>query len=777
MVKKKSMDLRRREFLKLAGLGLAAASLDPRRLLPFSGEQDVTTSPLWPQLADDSFPFPYDENFFACAERIYNLRPNRAGDSLARWRADLSLLLKEGTSLDIKVASAETREGLATSSAVQSFIGVQDSLTLQLPGSDSERLYYQVQYRSGQEAWRALSPKSFRLPNTRLESGGRVKVLLINDDHNFDDAVHKMPKSHQQLMLSGDYVNEFLKGLRFNPSWRPSPPLDSLDNGFSLAQAMGYILAAEDPDFVINLGDTTGIGASYRWENMGLPYKSLTEADKDYIARTLWLRMRKIFSALTPSLPFFIGLGNHDGEEGWNALRGQARSWRQKYFALPTDQIYPEGGHSQGNYYAFTWGGDEDGHGGAEFIILDCTAFCGGREPARIEDWTLGTQQFDWLKKVLQNREKHWIFACFHHVLGGWPAGPEETRLDLAYGRGPLFTAQDYQGLGDPANVEQVRITQLAAEAGVSAFLYGHDHIHYYRRLTSGWNQRPLYGICCGSPKKIAEGWWWKGPYWRRFYGDGYSRPPGFFGPPGYTRLTIDAQRLTADYILVSYSPLSNTPPGSQTGDIFSRLVVDSPKPRIATDQTALAASFEEGQPGLLSLSLQVKNGGVGPLNFSLSPSKSWIELMPAAGKSWGEYVEVKAKIRTAYLVEGQYAESLTIISPEAENSPVQVPLTLTVLPPVIKPPTDLQAEWRRAQAGQYLVLLAWKPNRANRHISCYNVYLAAAGSGPKLLGVVSPSSCSYVFSAGGRRARLTFLVSAVDLRGREGEPAACTVE
>jgi hypothetical protein len=150
---------------------------------------------------------------------------------------------------------------------------------------------------------------------------------------------------------------------------------------------------------------------------------------------------------------------------------------------------------------------------------------------------------------------------------------------------------------------------------------------------------------------------------------------------------------------------------------------------------------------------------------------------MPAAGKSWGEYIEVKAKIRTAYLVEGQYTENLTIISPEAENSPVQVPLTLTVLPPVIKPPTDLQGQWRRAQAGQYLVLLAWKPNRANRHISCYNVYLAAAGSGPRLLGVVSPSSCRYVFSAGGRRARLTFLVSAVDLRGREGEPAACTLE
>jgi 3',5'-cyclic AMP phosphodiesterase CpdA len=771
------MDLRRREFLKLAGLGLAAASLDPRRLLPFSSGQDPATSPLWPQLADDSFPFPYDENFFACAERIYNLRPNRGQDRSFLWRANLNLILKEGTGLDIKVVTAPTREALATSSAVQPFIGVKDSLTVPLTGNDSERLYYQVLYRSGQEAWRALSPKSFRLPNTRLEDGGRVKVLVIADDHNFDDADHKMPPSFQGLMLSGDYVNEFLKALRFNASWQPSPPLDTLDNGFSLAQAMQYILTAEDPDFLINLGDTTGLGASYRWAALGLPSGSLTEEDKETVARTLWLRMRKIFSALTPSLPIFQTLGNHDGEESWNSVRDRARSWRQKYFTQPTNQTYPEGGHSQGNYYAFTWGGDVKGRGGAEFIILDCTAFCGGREPVQIQEWTLGAQQFDWLKNVLQNREKHWIFACVHHALGGWPAGPEETRLDLAYGRGPLFLRQDYQNFGDPAGVEQVRITDLAAEAGLTAFLYGHDHIRHHRQLMSGWNQRPLYSLCCGSPKRVAEEWWWDGAYWRRFYGEGYSQPPGFFGPPGYTRLTLEAHRLTADYVLVSYSPFSNVPSGTRAGDIFSRLVVDSPEPRIATDQPALAASFEEGQPGRLSLSLKVKNDGAGPMNFSLTPSQSWIELMPAAGKSWGEYEEVEAIIRTVDLVEGQYAEHLTINSPEAKNSPIQVPLTLTVLPPVIKPPTDLRGEWRRAQAGQYVALLAWTPNRANRHISCYNVYLAGAGGGPELLGAVSPSSCGYVYSAGGRRARLTFLVSAVNQHGREGEPAACTVE
>jgi 3',5'-cyclic AMP phosphodiesterase CpdA len=770
------MDLRRREFLKLAGMGLAAAGLEMRNLWSLTGRQDIATSPLWPQLADDSFPFPYDEDYFACAERIYNLRPSRSRDSASRWRADLNLLLKDGLSLDIKVAAAETRAGLAASSKVQAFTGVKDSLTLPLVGHDSNRLFYQVQYRSGQEAWRALSPKSFKLPNAQLENGGQVKVLIISDDHNFDDADHKMPKSHKPLMLSGDYVNEFLRGLRFNPSWQPSPPLDTLDNGFSLAQAMRHILTTEDPDFLINLGDTTGIGASYRWPILGLPSESLTEADKNAIAQTLWLRMRKIFSALTPSLPIYIALGNHDGEESWNPLRDKALYWRQKYFPQPTDQTYPQGGHSQGNYYAFTWGGGEDDRGGAEFIFLDCTAFCGSREPARLEDWTLGPRQLDWLQNVLHNREKHWIFVCFHHVLGGWPAGPEETRQDLAYGRGPLFTLQDYQGLGDPARVEQIRLTDMAATAGVSAFLYGHDHIHHHRSLATGWNNKQLNSICCGSTKKVAEEWWWNGSYWRRFYGQGYGRTPDFFGPPGYNRLTIEPFRLTADYVLVSYSPFSNTPSGSKTGDIFSSLAVDNPKPRLGVDPEALAVSVEEGTLGQLPLNLRVKNEGSGPMNFSLSASQPWIALSPTAGKSWGEYFDFKVNIRTFSLTEGHHTESLSVQSPEAGNSPVHIRLDITVLPPVIRPPLDLTGVWRKAEAGQALALLSWKPNRANRNISRYHVYLASGGSAPRFLGFVSASTCRYSYVAG-RRTNLTFLVSAVDSRQREGEPAVCTLE
>jgi len=569
------MNLKRRDFLKLAGLGLTGTGLATGRLfsrVASTGLPKAAPSPLWSQLADEEFPFPYDESAFLCAERVYNLRPRSFLYGPSLWRANLNLLLRPESALDIKVYVADSREGLAGARVVHSFQDVKDSLTLFLEGHDNERLYYQVQYRKGREAWSSLSPKSFRLPNARLSKGGRVRVLLISDDHTFDDIDPNLPDSHRDLMLSGDYINDYLRGLRADPGWLPRPPLHRLPNGLALARILVHILNNEDPDFIIHLGDTNGIGASYRWPELGLPAAPSSEAEKELIARTLWLRMRKIYSALTPSFPMFLALGNHDGEESWNSLRTQACQWRNKYFPLPTLGTYPEGGHHQGKYYAFTWGADGAGRGGAEFIVLDCTGFCGGTEPRTLQDWTLGAAQLDWLGRILQNREKHWIFPCFHHVLGGWPAGPDEHRRDVSYGRGPLFLAQDYQGLADPQTVEQVRITDMVSEAGAAAFLYGHDHIFHHRPLAEGWRGKMLHSLCCGSSKYIGEVWWWQGKYWRTFYGETSVDNPSFFGPSGYARLDIAAEEVMADYI---------SPPGygavypSGTNTLVSRVILD----------------------------------------------------------------------------------------------------------------------------------------------------------------------------------------------------------
>lgn len=435
------MGLNRRRFFKLGGAGLAAmAGLNPRILYPYAPDGLESPFVLQSQSCEEEFPFPYDDLNFECAERIYNVRRSQADKSA--FLANLNLVVKGGKTLDVKVLVNENPENLPKRGDVYAFYGVRDVLDILLSGFDSPRLHYQVQYREGGGTWKAHAPRSFKLPSRSLADGGKITALIMSDDHTFDDADYDVPDAFMPVKLNGDYVSAFMRRLRANSAWKPSGGLAPLRNGFSLAQTLNYILANEDPDFIVNLGDATGIGANYKWKGLGLPTTNLTEGDHEYISRILWMRMRKMYSAVTPSIPFYMALGNHDGEEIWNSLRANATEWRKKLFALPDSALFPEGGHPDGNYYAFTSGADVNNRGGAQFIFLDVCRFC-ARAPKKPEEWTLGTEQSKWFEGVLSRGEKDFSFACFHHVLGGWPAGTDEQRHDVAYGRGPLFREED----------------------------------------------------------------------------------------------------------------------------------------------------------------------------------------------------------------------------------------------------------------------------------------------------------------------------------------------
>ena len=110
---------------------------------------------------------------------------------------------------------------------------------------------------------------------------------------------------------------------------------------------------------------------------------------------------------------------------------------------MPDDRTYPEGGHPDGLYYAFSWGSDRSYRGGVRFIVLHTTAFTGDAYPKTPEGWTLGDAQRQWFERTAKLGEKHWVFACAHHALGGWPAGSDKQDKSMAGGRGSLFTRED----------------------------------------------------------------------------------------------------------------------------------------------------------------------------------------------------------------------------------------------------------------------------------------------------------------------------------------------
>ncbi len=680
------MRLRRREFLKYGSIGLAAAGLSPRSL--FSSDPMTAAVPsaslLRAQLLSTDYPFPYDDRYFACAERIYNVRP--AGVGVPGSRASLNLVPAPGRKLDIKVQTASSLEGLSNPQDVFTFYGVDNILDVELAAGDIPRLFYQVIYRDGSGPWQALFPKSVKLPTVSLEDGGEIKVILFGDDHTFDDGDYAVPDSLKASKLSGDYVNEILRNARFNPENPVRSPADSLRNGLCLAQSLRYIMAHEDPDLLINLGDTNGLGAGYKWPGLGLPTEGLTDKDYDSISRLLWLRMRKMYSAITPHIPMFIAQGNHDGEEQWNPARNRAREWRSRLFAMPDDRTYPEGGHPDGSYFAFSWGGDRSYRGGARFVVLHTTAFTGDGYPKTPEGWTLGEAQRQWFERVVKLGEKHWVFCCTHHALGGWPCGSNEQDRSMAYGRGPLFSREDYLPYANPDLVEQVKLTDLGRENGLRAFLYGHDHIFFSKKIGQTAPNADMLAVCCGSTKYMGEAGWWKDPYWSRDYGSYLGTSPRFWGPPGITRMTIRKDETVIDYLHTAFTWYSNHPLDAGIGVVLSTRTLINPPPRLQVETGELAFQAVEGQKGPAPGILRLKNSGGGRLRYELQADTPWLSVSRSGDESWGEWDEVEVHVRSKMLDHGDYHGKITITCPGAAGPPIDVKVSLTVRPSTLKP-------------------------------------------------------------------------------------------
>ena len=770
------MGLKRREFVKLGGAGLLLAGLDLKTLFGLPAER--AASPFIEQLTSTEFPFPYDPAVFEAAERISNVRRSVSDPSV--WLTDLNLLVKSGKTLDIKVLVADRREALATTMDVQSFAGVKDSLDLQIRGYDSPRLYYQVQYRVGQDAWKALPPRNFKIPNAKLQNGGQINAFFIGDDHNFDDGSVNVPPEYIQTKITGDYFFDFLNILRSNRNSEPSAPLNRLNFSFYLIHGLYHILASEDPDFIVNLGDSNGIGAKHRWESWGLPFKNLTETGYDYIARVLWLRSRKAFSAVTPNMPVYWALGNHDGEGARSEERAKAKLYRQKYFQFPTGVTHPEGGHPDGNYFAFTWGADEKNRGGAQFVILDVCGFY-AQAPKKIEEWTLGTEQLRWFEDVLKRNDSEWSFACYHHVLGGWPAGPDEVQNDCVYGRGPLFASQDYTPYADPAKIEQVKLTELGKKYGLRAFIYGHDHIFYTKRIGEGANKKDLYGVCAGSTKYFGEQPWWKRPFWLKHYGDGFKPNPDFLGPSGITRLSLKSDQARFDYIGLKRTPFSNLPGNDKVEPtIYASLILTNPAPAMELDKTDF--SFETDERSTApppSQALKVRNTGGRGLHFTATPDRDWISVTPTSGSSWRTWTDLSVSLLLTNLSLGTHNGSIKIESPSSGIAPIQVPVQFVIKEVPLYSPLNFagtRLEVDRYTSRLNTIILTWRENQLNTYVQKYQLYLLDETGRRTPIGETDPAIFAFMVHQTRKDTSYRFALTVVNPRGREGDAVVTTV-
>lgn len=238
--------------------------------------------------------------------------------------------------------------------------------------------------------------------------------------------------------------------------------------------------AAAQPDFMLSLGDIFGDDHTPT---------TTTSADMDNLHKYY----RQYLGQICHSVPFYVCLGNHEGENDYYLAQTPPDNiavwgtiWRKYYYPNPYPNSFYSGNtitenfgiDSPENYYAWTWGD-------ALFVVLDVyrTELFPGAAPADPTkptnwDWTLGYTQYQWMRNVLETSTATHKFVFAHHTRGQGRGGVS-TATGCEWGgmQGNQYKFDVYRpGWGKP-------IHQVFIDSGVDIFFQGHDHLFAKEQL------------------------------------------------------------------------------------------------------------------------------------------------------------------------------------------------------------------------------------------------------------------------------------------------------
>lgn len=290
--------------------------------------------------------------------------------------------------------------------------------------------------------------------------------------------------------------------------------------------------ANDNPDFIISLGDIFG-DDHYPW--------TITS----HMCDSLHYLYRDRLGSVCHSIPFYVCLGNHEGEKKYyldtqppNNIAVWSTLWRKYYYPNPEPNTFYSGdtiqeqygvGHAQ-NYYAWTWGN-------ALFVVLDAYRYdcyyANADTTAKPTNWnwTLGKTQYDWLKSTLENSKAKFKFVFAHHVSGESRGGvvPAQYFEWGGYDRNGVYRFDTYRpGWGKP-------IHQLFVDNGVNIFFQGHDHLFAHETLN---------GITYQEVPMAADATYTKG-----MIANGAAYLSDTIDASGHVRVTVNPSYVKVDYV------------------------------------------------------------------------------------------------------------------------------------------------------------------------------------------------------------------------------------
>ena len=313
---------------------------------------------------------------------------------------------------------------------------------------------------------------------------------------------------------------------------------------------------SDAPDFLIDLGDTFNsecYNSRFNW-----PWLLCNSSDALDLEEAVQrhLEQRPYLDLVCHSAPFFLALGNHEGEQGWrldgtpNNLAVWACQARKLIYPLPApDQFYagnqedvPFCGMRE-DYYAWQWGD-------ALFVVLDPFWYT-TTKPHNLGnvlgtdnswDWTLGQAQYEWLIDTLKASSATFKFVFAHQLSGGVNSygrgGIEAARYSVA--RHASFEWGGEDANGNPAYETQRPgwsnpIHQVLVDAGVTIFFHGHDHVFVRQELDGVVYQE------CPQPDESS-------------YGHGFSTEGMYLHGvivknSGHLRVSVSSASVTVEYV------------------------------------------------------------------------------------------------------------------------------------------------------------------------------------------------------------------------------------
>ena len=515
----------RREFLKLLLAGLLVREVKP---CPDGDSKKWNILDHFHEFLESTeYSFPYPEEFLY-AERVMFLKRSLPFRPQYEGTKYLRIDFATHEHVDVKLYLSDRIRTLYRRPP-KVFKNVKGNFYTLIPLEDmGKEIYYQVLYRKNKK-FKPLSP--VRMVRNIFAPRRKIIVYLFADGHVFDDRFNKaIPiKSNNPLKdeFTGVYFFDFLRKSFDNPQWileenDPNAMQFHLRNTFHLAEGFATLIRMGDlPEAIIKMGDDIGLD-HYRLKRQGLLKH---QWDRD--ARLLWRRERKIWSILTPLVPVYQVIGNHDGEDGWKIFRKATIKHRKMMFYQPG--IW-EFNSSDQDFYSVEFGD------WLQFLVLDVVGYT-KKLPVHPGKWTLGNGQMRWLEDRLKSSNYRVKFIFLHHVLGGFPSG-SGGEPGRAYGRGPLFTEEDYLRHDlEPESIEQPKITNLAIKNGVKGFFYGHDHVHFVK------NYGKFFAMAVGTTNEVAEEKAWeKIEGWEEEYGR--SEDLSFLNSPIIEKLEITPENI-----------------------------------------------------------------------------------------------------------------------------------------------------------------------------------------------------------------------------------------